>query len=535
MKKIFRKSYLLFGILLSVMIGGCYSELSDLEIGSLQWSPELGVPLVNSEFNLKDLLEADSDFFEYTTDSENTIVIVLNEDSLFSQSATDYYSLENQTLDNVPPLVLTQNEIDLFNANGQVTVNRNVNIDFPQQAGLTEILIKQGAINLQVNENFPAIVDLSLIARDPYGTDMLNYSNEFNYFANGNPESSDETSNSFNNVRLIFDGDPALGQVSLNFNILLTRVDQDLLFGANSLDLIFNFNQLEYGALYGDLSTQEVVSQEVSLPTDFFNQNGLLEDLKYEFNNPKFKLIFTNSMGLPVRFNINDFTSFRDGNATKEAVNDAIDLSAANEGSFVIGEANFNQAFKSIVNDIPESLTIGIAQTFDPDDDPVNFVLDDSYIKVGYDMEIPLDLRLSGLEIKEDIAFDGIDPEGLQNAIFKFSTVNSLPIDLRFKVDFLDADSSVLYTLFPRAGDDDLLLEGITEGEDEVSRSVFIELADDSDTEENELDFLQDVDRIGIVASVSTSNGGDDMVKISSEAAIKFNLAVQTKYNVNLD
>jgi hypothetical protein len=530
MKKIFRKPYLIFGLIVSMFIGGCYSELSDLEIGNLQWSPELGFPLVNSEFTLTDILEADVDGFEYTTDGDNTIVIILNDDSLFSQSATDYFSLSDQSL-NVPPLFLTQSEIDLFNANGQVTVSREVNVDFPNQGDLTEILINQGTINLQLDENFPAIVDLSLGVRDPFGSDMLDYSNEFNYVSGGNAVSNDQASDDYNNLRFIYNSDPALSQISLNYNMVLTRVDQDLVLGENSLDLFFNFNDQEFEALYGNLPPQDISTENNTIETDFFNQDGALSELNYEFNRPQFKLIFTNSMGLPIRFDVSNLRTYRDGVPTEEPINGAINLAAAPEGGGITtGEQEFNDSFKDIINNVPDSVSLAIDGAIDPNDELDNFVFGDSYIQVGYEIEIPLELRLSGLEFNETIELEGIDPAGLQYALFKFTSENSLPIDLNFKADFLDADSTVLFTLFDGA----FLKGGTVENPTVIGDRPedLIRLPEDGETD---LDFLKNVDRIGISATVSTTNSGNDMVKISADAAVKFNLAVQTKYNVNLD
>ncbi|MGM0581632.1 MAG: hypothetical protein ACQETL_13175 [Bacteroidota bacterium] len=528
MKKIIHKPYLLFSILMSMLIGGCYSELDDLEFGKLQWSPELGVPLVDSEFTLKDLLEADSDLINFTTDENNTIVISISDDSLFSQSASDYYSLNDENLD-VPPLLLTQDEIDLFNANGQVTVVRDVDVDYPVQAGLREILINQGTVNLQVDEDFPATVDLSLGVNDPFGTSILDYNNEFTYEANGDPISSDQAANTFNNVRFITDDDPSFGQASLSFNIVLTRVDQDLVFGENAIDLLLDFTEMEFGALYGDLSTQDVSTEENTIETDFFNLDGVLNDLEYEFENPQFRLLFTNSMGVPVRFDVASFTTYRDGQSNNEPINDPVNMGAATEGDNVTDEQEFNDAFKSIINDVPDSVSLAIDGLIDPDDVPDNFVLDESNIKVGYEINIPLELRLSGLEFRETISLESIDPGGLQYALFKFTSENSLPIDLNFKADFLDADSTVLHTLF-----DGAFLAGGSTTQPETLSDI-IQLGSEGQTDSSELDFLQNVDKIGIVATVATTNGGNDMVRISSDAEVKFNLAVQTKYNVNFE
>src|SRR5690554_6405915 len=114
MKKIYRKSIIYLIILVtSFSLAACYSELEDLDFGSLQWSPELGLPLVDSKFTLIEILKATISSIDYSADGNNTIVLTISEDSLFSQAASGYYALCNQLL-YVPPIILTSSEINSF-------------------------------------------------------------------------------------------------------------------------------------------------------------------------------------------------------------------------------------------------------------------------------------------------------------------------------------------------------------------------------------------------------------------------------------
>jgi len=526
MKWIFRKSVFYLALLMAFCIGGCYSELRDLEIGSLKWSPELGLPLVDSKFTLIEILEANAADLDYTTDANNTIVLSISDDSLFSQSASEYFSLNDETL-NVPPIILTQEEVDLFNANGQVTVIREVMVDYPRPGNLNEIVIDQGLVVTQVQEDFPAALDLSFSVEDPYNSPILDYNGQFNY-SGGDPISTDQTTDQFNNVRFQFDGDPSLAQTKFSFELILTRVNQDLIFGANSIDLDVALQDLEYGVLYGDLSPQNISTNANTIETDIFGENDFLGDIEYYFENPQFRMIFTNSMGLPVRFNVNDFITYKNGQETEDPINNAIELPASPEGSETVSEANFDNIFKNIINNLPDSVLLQIDGLIDPDDTPNNYVTRDSYIKTGYEINLPLAFSLSGLEIEETVSLDGIDPKELEYALFKFSSESSLPLDLNFKADFLDADSVVVMNLL-----DGKLLAGGTEDQPE-SISDLIRIENNPDTDSNELENLKNATRVGIRATVSTSNSGNGVVRITSDASVQFNLAVQAKYNVNL-
>ena len=76
-------------------------------------------------------------------------------------------------------------------------------------------------------------------------------------------------------------------------------------------------------------------------------------------------------------------------------------------------------------------------------------------------------------------------------------------------------------------------LAGGTEAQPGLISDV-IRLEDNPDTSFNELLDLRDVRRVGIRASISTTNQGTTVERVTANAAVKFNLAIQAKYNVNL-
>lgn len=526
MNATFRKFIFYLTIILAIFIGGCYSEVKDFEFGDIKWSPELGIPLVDSKFTLIDILEANAANIDYTADANKTILITISDDSLFNQSASEYYSLVDQFFD-IPPIFLTQEEIDKFNQNGEINVFRELLVDYPVQDNLNEILIDRGSVVTQVEEDFPANLELTVTLEDPESTSILDYYNEFIY-SGGDPINIDESTQQFYDARFLFNEDPSLRQIKFSFQLSLERVDQDLVLGANSLNLDVGLQDLEFGELYGDLSPRDISTAENIIRTDFFGENEALSNIDYYFENPQFKMIFTNSMGMPVRFDINNFMTFKKGQQTEEAINNAIELEASNEGSVRKNEVKFDNAFKNVLNKVPDSVSIKIDGAIDPNNTINNFVTRDSYIQAGYEASLPLEFSLSGLEINQTVSLEGIDTQELQYALFKFTSENSLPIDLDFKADLLDEDSAFVMNLF----EGKFLSSGT--GSQPTSINDIIRLEDNPDTNANELKDLNQVRRVGIRAAVATTNNGSSVVRITSEAFVQFNLAIQAKYNVDL-
>ncbi|WMN07987.1 hypothetical protein QYS48_30645 [Marivirga arenosa] len=520
MNRMIRKPLFYFVLLISFTTGGCYSELSELELGSIKWSPELGVPLVDSRFTLSEILETNAANIDYTTNSENTIVFTLADDSLFSQSATEYYSVPDRDI-NVPPIILTPNEINEFNQNGSVSISRSVNVNNPLAGDYDRLLIDEGTVSADVTEDFPANVDMAFSLDAPTNIRLFDYQHVFGYNIGGNPVGTDQQSDQFGSVEFIFDQDASQSQLAFNFDITISRVDQDLTFGENSILLNLQVRDIIFNAIYGDLSTQNIVTDLNTISTDFFSGVDFAENIDYFFEDPKFSLILTNSMGLPVRFQIDNFLSFKNGAQTVEPIDNTIELLSAPEGEIVQSETNFDQAFKDLVNNVPDSVSLQISGLIDPENVADNFVTKDSYIQAGYEIELPLELSLSGLEINETVELDGVDLQDLDYALFKFTSENSLPIDLNFRADLLREDSSFVRTLF-----DGKFLGGGSPSQPETL-SDLIRLEDN-------LEGLADVRRIGIKATISTTNNGTTIERITADAAVQFNLAVQAKYNVNL-
>ncbi|MBK6265815.1 hypothetical protein JKA74_12295 [Marivirga sp. S37H4] len=521
-----KKAILYVTIVSCLFYGGCYSDLDDLTLGKIQWAPELGLPLINSSFTVKDLLEASDSAFEYTEEND-VLVLVLKEDSLFTSSARDFFSLPDRSFPTVP-IILTPEEVDEFNTTGTVLINREIALEY--ESSLDSINIESGTISLNLQENFPANGDLDLNFRTISNPGLFQHPYSWSY--NGlNPISTDFVEDEFNNTSFAFGGNNDFDKVFIDIELLLEKVnDINLVFGENSLEFNFDFINMEFGAMFGDLSTQSINTEKNTLETDFFNSDELGE-ISYYLDDPRFKILYTNTMGLPVVFDISNFTTYKNNESEEVVFEEEISLSPAPIGSSSTTEVSFNEIFKNIINNLPDSVQLEIAGTIDPNNTPDNFVTGESGIQVGYDLQIPLILSLQNLIFTESFEVDAIESEDIQSVTFKFNSNNSLPLDVNLKAVFLDADSVEQHVLF-----EGLLLKAGQQGE---SSNIieFIKLSDNPETSTNELAFLQETSRIGISVNVSTSTPVDGVqaVEISSTNKVDFSLAMQAKYKVTLN
>jgi len=374
MKKILRKHYIILSIMISIFIGGCYQEVLDLELGELQWSPELGVPLVDSEFTLIEILEASPDDFNVSADENNTVVISIIDDSIFSQSGPDFYFLLDQSLD-VPSLSLTQDQINEFNTNGSVTVNEQFQVEYPENTGKTAIEIFEGMVDLRIEENFPPDVRVTITEftmTDPQNSPILDY--------DGEVDNSIEQSIPFNDIGFVFDGTLDQRQVEFSIEYRIERASgfPTLVFEGNQINLFSDFVDQEFDVMYGDLPSGDIGTNENTIDTDFLNQDDLLGDIEYFLEDPQFKITFKNTIGTQIRFDVNKFTSTKDGQETDQPINTSIPVEAPNPGEVATSEADFDAIFKNLINNLPESVTLQIDGRLNPDNSNDNFQEDEA-------------------------------------------------------------------------------------------------------------------------------------------------------------
>lgn len=523
---------LTFTLALAVLLAGCYSDLSEIEIGKVELSPEIAMPLLDSRFTVKDLLEAADSSFLYSTAEDGTLVLSLS-DSLYSESAARIYALDDQQV-NLPPIFLTPEEISTFNTTGQIVVQRQVAVDFPTQSALELLALESGFVELTLNEDFPANglvgIDIFNYQGSAAVPNIIDFNYDWTHIDGGNRSSGTLQSNAFGPVDFVFDGEPGQGEVNLNVEFALEKVaDNNLVFGANSLEIALNFSQLIFEQMRGDLPPEPLNAGPVSVNTQFFDGGQLLSDLDVFFERPSFTILYTSTFGIPARFQFADFTTFRDGNEEVVSPQGSTELGAGTEESPSESSASLDDAFKSILNELPDSVEVSVQGTIDPDDLTNNYITQDSRIEVGFDVEIPLELSLAGLSIEEQITIDEIDAGDLIRADLKLLTENGLPIDLNLEVVFLDSDSTELYTLVNEA-----ILQGGTSDTPTTDLTIF-KLEDDPSTSENELDFLDRVASAGIRSTVNTTNGGTEVVVISSDSELQINLALQGQYRITTE
>ena len=113
-----------------------------------------------------------------------------------------------------------------------------------------------------------------------------------------------------------------------------------------------------------------------------------------------------------------------------------------------------NSNIKDLVDILPDKLNYNFDLTINPlnDTNDMNqFIFNNSRVKAGVDIEVPLDMSVSGLKLADTLSFSLSNMGSLNNitgGIFTLFTTNSFPLTATLQVYFADANYLIVDSLF---------------------------------------------------------------------------------------
>ena len=264
----------------------------------------------------------------------------------------------------------------------------------------------------------------------------------------------------------------------------------------------------------------------------------------FTLTNPIVNINYSNSVGVPVSFDLNLIGSTGAGDTQGlNAPADTIAYPADRDNSPVTSTVSFNKDNTDIVELIemrPGTITYSGGATVNPlgKQGWDNFVTGESSVVAGLEVEIPLEFRANNITLQDTLENplkleDSEEDEdfGIDNVEFArlFLYVNNgFPLEIGFKIQLYDSIADqVLATLdvrvlFPAAPVDG---NGIVTGSTEDTTSIVITGAF--------LENLEIADELIVRGSLNTYNSG--AVKILTTYTIEFKLGVSTKVSYEFD
>ena len=415
----------------------------------------------------------------------------------------------------------------------QVFTKDTTNIDFGVEGSekITKIHMSKAIIEYSINTDIQTNVQAEL--KLPYvlingfpATHVIDLSNS-------NINGTWDLSNSI--FDLTANTDTGFNILQMEYELKIFASNEYVEFdSSNSVSIDFEINNLEFSLIEGYLDTQiiELDPDTLDLGID------ILKDISggFELSNPSLKINITNSIGLPATIDINM--------TGKSYENEIVDFESETmifpapifvgdeiSETIIIGKESSN--IVELIALPPKEIFFSGTIITNPDSTATstytNFVTNTSKLNVGIEMDLPLELIVSELILKDTIELnfgeDGIlgnnDTQELESALLKIFINNGFPFDLSISVIFADStNNSHIDSLFI-----DLLLAAQVDENGKVSEST--ESNTEVSLDQNRINNIENSNQIIISAKLSTTNNGQQAVKLYLDYSLDVNIAIK--------
>ncbi|MEL6924507.1 MAG: hypothetical protein AAFO94_10710 [Bacteroidota bacterium] len=491
-----RKRLIAFAVLVAAFnLVGCVKDIGDIKIDG--WEPEVAIPILNSTIVVEDLLD-DFETGGSIERDENDFLTLVYEDEVFSQRGDEII--------NIPDF-----SIPMFTDEQSVPTN---NLPFNFQ--LNKVILKGGNFNYNLQSNLPEDAQVTIqIPNFKKGDEML----EMDMMV----ASATTMNNNF---------DLTGYELDLTDDLLL-RYEAYYMDGTEKqrLDNVnFAFSDLEYSYIEGEFGQYDFDLPAEQLVLDMFSEatGGSIY-----FEDPTIELTFNNSFGVPISLRAETMLAQTHKEGEQNVItplNAGVSFNypmLSEVGQFKTTTLTLNKSTTNIADIIaanPYQIDYEFAAVTNPDDDSfVGFAEDDSYFSVNVDVALPLWFRASDLLYETTQEFSINDMENLESLEFKLITENGLPLDVNIQVLFEDANGTVLATLLE---EETKLIEGASVDDD--GRVI----ANGEHTEiilldRQKMEDLKLATQVRLLATLSTSNDGNDSVRIYANQDVRFKLGAK--------
>jgi len=462
-------SILLAAMLIAIFQSSCSKFKDDLDFSRLikpDWNPEFAIPLVNSNLTIADFFEDTSNLIIVTGD-DNSLTFIYKSSNVVSAVAGDFINFRDQNFVFFNSISLPGSEpgeidtlrypeqfqfipdtsdqaIDsIFFAKGKLKISGRTNLDRnTSRLELTSTSIRR------IADNQPLFITANI--SNPFGAEWI-------YF---------DTTISLDNHKFILSqvADTLRNVMYLNQDIIITN-DENPDLSPYQLVLDGALSDLEFDSFFGYLAQYDIPLDDSLKIGLFDNVVGGGISIGAGAVSLKFKL--DNSFGIPVTViadpiyayspigkpNRVDIELFGPGIPNIFGINSPgfgqIGQSVENFVDF--SDANFAEAF----NISPQKIfyTLNAVTNYETDLSRNNFILNESTISIGVDLEFNLFASISTFVVEDTVSVDFKDNlKEIDYVTFRFNLTNAFPVDVTAQIYFANQNYVVLDSLMRTGG-----------------------------------------------------------------------------------
>jgi hypothetical protein len=512
------KKNILFIIFTVTILAACLKKEKFIKPTLPSWQPEIGVPVINSQLTLSELIkESNNGNISLTTDL-NGLYLLTYTDTVFSTQAKDIVKIPDQA-DTIPPFPLTNNQglqhTLAFNGQGTLT-----------QADLKSGDISFDMITTDLLENFTITLSFPNILNKATGIPL-------SISKNSAMQASFSLTGSFAGYDIHFKAGN-----QFDFNISITGATVGTLSGKLSI------TNLQYSLLQGSFSSIPIGvmsgESDVTIFSDLFQGNIYFADPRVEFD-------FESSFGVQLTPNKQYFQTLYKGSVPPDDVDGGDAEPSANKviapattiGSttttiLTVNNTNSTDSvgrvsLKTALSKGPQKIKYAVNPILG---NQAGFIKDDSRITIIGKLIIPFYGRVTSYSLQDTFNIKVPASDSIQFVDFYIKTANSVPIELMLQVYFVDTANSYarIDSFFTGVKP---LLKAPT-----VDQNGAVISAGTDDQTVNfsgaRIKALGKANKLLVKANMQTPNPGSQDVKFFKTNNLDIKISMHTKFNVPL-
>ncbi len=438
-------TYLLF-------IGSCMpDEFKTVGLKVDAINPEYAIPLVSDDLSISNLIGTGGTFIKKETDG---FISLVYRGQIFSTTAEKVVVLPDQNFNQVMSLNAVQANALMNGQNLTISSQSAHSISIGSRE-IDSIWFKAGALVASIASEIKTSGNLKITLEDAKNSGVsLSVNVPFNYGGTTPVIASNST---------LFDGykwnmtKGGLGynRVNINYELTLNATTQ-IVNSGDQMTIDLGLKGLNFSQFYGYVGQVNLLNEAETIDLSIFdnstNASIFIED-------PKVKIIFGNSFGVPIKAGFSKLATFSPGIPETDitGIPDPLPIPAPTLSqigqilydSVLIDKSTSN--IKTAINQKPKHLIFKAFIDLNPNGKQQrNFLTDKSQLKIILDVEFPLygSVRNFMLEGEKEIEFKMPDQEIIEEITLRFTGLNGYPIDLFTQVYLMDSMGVAFDSLF---------------------------------------------------------------------------------------
>lgn len=449
------------GLMLLVVFTACEKDLFNPDkINKEGWNPSFALPLTSSKLTIKDLIPQNSTTDEFiVTDSTSGAISLTYKGDIFHIRASDVVKIPDQVQQTNVSF-----DLDSIPASGietQVAIQKEDSIVYKFDAGdsirVHSIGFRGGTMSFDITTSldFNAQITAKITSLTKNGVPA-----QLVFDING--DGTEKTYSSEVNLGGYII-DMTLGQQGYNEIIIEYEYDLTLPIPATgrpaetiNFDVEQGFKSLLFGNILGNLGNQIFALDKDSIELSLFENTLADADFgAFEIAEPAVNIYVTSSIGVPLALNVVELNAFEPETSTNTPIQ--LQSSSFNvQAPTVIGESKTskipitgsNSNLSDVLTPTNKTITYAFTAELNPNN-PLNnnFITPEASISIQAEMELPLDIGISGWALQDTIDFSLDQFKEINEALLRLNIENGFPFEIDLQVYLLDSNNTLLDSL----------------------------------------------------------------------------------------